>query len=98
MIGIGPVGARRMIRLRGSEGGAGDSGGSFGAVTLTSVIADEQSAFSQPRHWVDSLGAALQHLEMQMRAGGIAAVAHSRDLVARHHPLPDADQRGVDVA
>src|SRR6202008_316223 len=80
--GIGAVGARRMIRVRASEGalgsgGAGASGasGSLGAVTSSSVVADAEPPFSEPRHRVDPLGAALQHLEMQVRPGEIAPVA-----------------------
>src|SRR5271166_471331 len=102
--GIGPVGARRMIRVCDSErgevvsGGGAEAGGSLGEVTSASVVADVKSPLSQPWDWVDSFGAPLQHLKVQVRPGGIAAVAHGGDLVAGHHALTDADQRGVDVA
>src|ERR1700753_3875503 len=65
IVGIGPVGARRMIRVRDSEGGSGGSdtcaegGGSLGAVTSSSVVADVDTTLGQPRHGVDSFGAAL---------------------------------------
>ena len=67
--GIGPVGARRMIRVRDSSddsgsGGCELAGGSFGAVTSASVITDVESPRGQPRHGVNALGAAQQHLEM----------------------------------
>src|SRR6202012_4912908 len=95
--GNGPVGARRMIRVRESEADSGDSGGcalgagSFGAVTSASVIADVKSPLSEPRHRINALGAAQQHLEMQVRAGGVAAIAHGGDLIDGHHALADAD-------
>ena len=60
--GMGPVGARRMIRVWDSEGGSGGCGwaaGSFGAVTSTSVVADVKSPLCQPWDWVDPFGAAL---------------------------------------
>lgn len=68
MVGSGPVGARLMIRVRGSDGGS-EAAGWFGAVTSTSVIADEKSPLGQPGHRVDPLGAALQHLKVQVRTG-----------------------------
>src|SRR5689334_9861479 len=107
VVGIGPVGARRMIRVRESEGdscsgagsgGRGSEGSSFGAVTSARVVADAKTTLSEPRHGVDPLTAALQDLEMQVGAGGVAPVAHRGDLVTGHHALADADQRGVDVA
>jgi hypothetical protein len=64
-MGIGPVGARRMIRVRDSEGGAAGSGdgagagGSAGAVTSSSVVADAETPLSEPRQGVDPFGAAL---------------------------------------
>jgi hypothetical protein len=60
-MGIGPVGARLMIRVRDSEGGSGGAraGGSFGAVTSASVVADVKSPLSQPWDWVYSFGAVL---------------------------------------
>src|SRR5262249_38737415 len=80
-----------------SGGGAG-GGVSSGVVTgSTGVIADVEPPLGQPRHRVDAFAAAQHHLEMQVGAGGIAAVAHGGYLVARHHPLADADQRRVDV-
>lgn len=64
-VGIGPVGARRMIRVRESDGdavgsdGRGAGGGWFGAVTSSSVVADEDTPLRQPGHGVDPLGAPL---------------------------------------
>src|SRR6516162_8146959 len=103
--GIGPVGARRMIRVRDSEGGSAVSGGagagaagSSGAVTSASVVAEAESTLCQPWDWVNSFGATQQHLEMQVGPRGIAPVAHCGYLVTGHHALADADQCGVDVA
>lgn len=71
----------------------------FGVVAgSTGVIADAKSPLGEPRHWVHALGAAQEHLEVQVRAGGKATAAHGGDLVACHHALTDADQRGIDVA
>src|SRR6201998_3637490 len=109
--GIGPLGARRMIRVAASQGamgsgalgsaglGSGGAGawGSLGAVTSASVVADSESSLSKPWDGVDSFGAVFQDLEMQVRSGGIAPVAHGCYLVAGHHALPGADKCGVDV-
>ena len=65
MVGNGPVGARRMIRVRDSGSGSVDLGGSAvgagssGAVIgSTGVVADVQSSRSQPRHGINAVGAA----------------------------------------
>src|SRR5947209_17585467 len=86
-----------MMRVSGWVGRAAGLG-LFGSVTeSTGEGTDGQAALGQPWHRVNPLAAAQQHLEVQMRAGGVAAVADGGDLVAGHHPLTDTDHRRVDV-
>ena len=72
--------------------------GRSGSLTLTESSAGAQAPFRQPSDRVDAVGAVQQHLEVQVRAGGVAAVADRGDLIARPDPLADLNVPGVDVA
>src|SRR4051794_68922 len=57
------------------------------------IPSDRDSAVGQPRDRVDPLAvdAALVHLEVQVRAGGLTAHAQKGDLLPGLHVVPDAD-------
>src|SRR5690606_15251848 len=74
----------------GGEGGPPD-GPSRGRVSQRDAVG------LQPRQRVD-LHTVLVHLEVQVRAGGLTAVTHRRDLLAGLHALADGHQGLVDVS
>src|SRR4051794_20120047 len=74
----------------------------FSSVTrLTPAIAsDLDAALAQPRDGVDLLAvdAASVHLEVQVRAGGLAALTEQRDLLAGLHVVADLHEDLLHVA
>src|SRR4051794_32659956 len=64
------------------------------------IGSDVDAALVQPRDGVDPLAvdAALVDLEVQVRAGGLAALAEQRDLVAGLHVVADVHQDLLHVA
>src|SRR5699024_9005657 len=64
----------------------------------TAARSERDAVLGQPRHRVDLLSAVLPDLEVQVRAGRLAAVAHRGDLLAGVDLLTLGDQGSVDVA
>ena len=108
--GKGPVGARRMMRVSGplaaglgpvgAEGGGRSPGvGLFGSVNgQPAKVPTDRPRLSQPRHRVYPLRCRPAAPRNANAGRWNCRGSHGGDLVAGHHPLTHADQRGVDVA
>ncbi|MCO5606206.1 hypothetical protein L7F22_060393 [Adiantum nelumboides] len=95
-----PHPVRRLVRhpaILDRPGGPG-SGDRRSGVAGARRGGDVEAARGQPRQWVDLGAVRLPHLEVQVRAGGLAAVADLGDLVAGLDLLALLHERPVDVA